>query len=263
MEVEGVGVKLHITMMKRLRVVTWNCAMALRRKLREVASLNADVLVLQECSRSDADHLGSIGLELAYWTGSNLHKGLALAARSELQLMANPIRGIQWAIRGITGGDPTLGIVAIWACKSENSEERYVRQIHKLLDRDILETLPQTSIVLGDFNSNSIWDAEHRELSHSRAVEKFELAGYRSAYHHLRGETHGNESTPTFFLYRNSKRSYHIDYSFLSSQMRQHLKKVDIGAHTAWLGLSDHMPFIIEFSCKNRPPPRKGPYGVP
>jgi endonuclease/exonuclease/phosphatase family metal-dependent hydrolase len=235
-------------MRKRLKVVTWNCAMALRRKLREVASLDADVLVLQECSRADAELLKSIGLKLACWTGNNQHKGLALAAKPELKLTARAVRGIQWAIRGATGNGSPLGIVAMWACATENSEERYIRQVHKLLDRGVLEALPAASVFLGDFNSNTIWDRMHRELNHSRAVDKFDLAGYKSAYHGLRNEPQGKEATPTFFLQRNRKKPYHIDYAFLSPQMRRDLRNLEIGKPAAWLQLSDHMPFSIEIS---------------
>jgi len=38
-----------------VRVVTWNCAMAFRRKLSEVAGLAVHVLAVQECSRDDAE----------------------------------------------------------------------------------------------------------------------------------------------------------------------------------------------------------------
>lgn len=229
--------------------------MALRRKLPEVASLGADVLVLQECSRSDVEQLQSIGLELACWIGSNPHKGLAPAARPEVKLAAKPLPGIQWAIRGITETDSRLGIVAIWACAPTRGE-RYIRQVHKLLDRGVLKTLPPRSVFLGDFNSNTIWDSKHRERSHSHAVEKFDQAGYRSAYHDLRDEPHGKESTGTFFFHRHMTKVYHIDYAFLSQRMRRDLKKVTIGEPGAWLRLSDHMPISLEFGWQKRPTTR-------
>lgn len=230
---------------KGFKVVTWNCARALRKKLREVASLDADVLVLQECSRADVEELTSIGLELACWIGGNVHTGLALAARPKLQVTAKPIRGIQWAIQGVAGRGSKLGIVAIWACAPERGE-RYVRQVHKLLDRGILKMLPPKSVVLGDFNSNTIWDGKHQERSHSRAVEKFALAGFQSAYHDLHDELQGKESIPTFF-HRALKKPYHIDYAFLSPQLRRDLRRMEIGKPAVWLGISDHMPFSIEF----------------
>ena len=234
-------------MRRTLKVVTWNCQGGLRRKLREVASLDADILVLQECSRSDGVQLKTVGLKLACWTGSNPHKGLAIAAKAELKLVARPIRGIEWAIRGTTEGQAKLGIVAIWACAPERGE-RYIRQVHKLLDRGVLKTLPLRSVFLGDFNSNKIWDGKHRERSHTRAVEKFDIAGFRSAYHDLLEEEQGKESTPTFFLQRLRRKPYHIDYAFLSSKMRMDLKKINIGKPAIWLKKSDHMPFSIEIS---------------
>ena len=234
-----------------LKIVTWNCQGALRRKLREVASLEADVLVLQECSRADAVQLETLGLNLACWAGGNPHKGLAIAARPELKLAARPIRGIEWALRGATGGRAKLGIVAIWACAPERSD-RYIRQVHKLLDRRVLNTLPPRSVFLGDFNSNKIWDGKHRERSHTRTVEKFHVAGFQSAYHDLLKEEQGKESIPTFFLQRLTSKPYHIDYAFLSSMMRKDLRKINIGKPATWLKISDHMPFSIEFRRQER-----------
>lgn len=234
-----------IAMGNKIKVVTWNCAMALRRKLSEVSGFAAHVMVLQECSRADAYLLETIGLKLACWTGNNQHKGLALAARPELKLTARPIRGVQWGIRGTTAQG--LGIIAMWACATKNSSERYIRQVHKVLDRGILDTMPPRSMFLGDFNSNTIWDGMHRQLNHSRVVEKFAKSGYRSAYHDLRGEIQGRESTPTLFLQRNRRKAYHIDYAFLSPKMLIELRTLTIGAPAAWLRLSDHMPLEIEF----------------
>jgi endonuclease/exonuclease/phosphatase family metal-dependent hydrolase len=169
----------------------------------------------------------------------------------KLKLVARPIRGIEWAIRGTVGGRAKLGIVAIWACAPE-SHDRYIRQVHKLLDQGILKALPPRSMFLGDFNSNKIWDGKHRERSHTRVVEKFDVAGFRSAYHDLLKEEQGKESTPTFFLQRLRRKPYHIDYAFLSSTIRQDLKKLNIGKPATWLKISDHMPFSIEFRRQER-----------
>jgi hypothetical protein len=71
-------------------------------------------------------------------------------------------------------------------------------------------------IVIGDFNSNTIWDRHHREHSHSQLVAKLGRFGLVSAYHTLRGELQGQEVTPTQFMYRHLAQSYHLDYAFVS-----------------------------------------------
>ena len=102
-------------------------------------------------------------------------------------------------------------------------------------------------IFIGDFNSNTIWDKLHREHSHSQLVEK--LGGFRlvSAYHTLRGEIQGQEITPTWFMYRNLARSYHLDYAFVSPAISRSCELL-IGEPSEWLHKSDHMPLILTLS---------------
>ena len=39
--------------------------------------------------------------------------------------------------------------------------------------------------------------------------------GLHSLYHVLNGETHGEERTPTWYMYRNRTKGYHLDYTFV------------------------------------------------
>jgi exonuclease III len=231
----------------KLVVVTWNCAGALHKKLKEVASLNAEVLVVQECSKADIELLRLVGLNPLCWTGKNPKKGLALAAKTDYTFRAYAVPDIEWAIHAEMKGKRNLGVIAAWACAIPHRSERYIRQIHKLLDSQAMDSLPKTSIVLGDFNSNTIWDTKHQDRSHSHAVEKFKQLGYISAYHEFVGESQGEESTPTFYLYRKRERPYHIDYAFISKEMHKRLLRVEIGKPSTWLKCSDHMPVTYEF----------------
>ena len=102
-------------------------------------------------------------------------------------------------------------------------------------------------IAIGDFNSNTIWDWYYAELSHSELVKKLGRFGLVSAYHTLRGEQHGQEVTPTQFMYRHLAHPYHLDYAFVSQSLSRSCELL-VGNPSEWLTKSDHMPLILTVS---------------
>ena len=66
-----------------MRLVAWNCNMALHRKLAALLTLRPDVAVLSECASPErlAERLGAgaLGCE-PVWIGANRDKGLAVLA---------------------------------------------------------------------------------------------------------------------------------------------------------------------------------------
>ena len=53
-----------------MRIVTWNCGMALARKAPDLLALNPDIAVVQECSKKSVDVLHGHGLS-GLWFGAN------------------------------------------------------------------------------------------------------------------------------------------------------------------------------------------------
>ena len=70
--------------MARLRIVTWNCGMALARKAPSLLALNPDIAVVQECSKKSVDVLHGHGLS-GLWFGANPNKGLAVLCSTRFQ----------------------------------------------------------------------------------------------------------------------------------------------------------------------------------
>ena len=233
-----------------MRLVAWNCcAGPLERKLAALGTLDADLAVIPECPRAPIDG------EASAWIGSNPRKGLGVFARSpwriaplqapdDLPRFVQPLQ--------VSGPDRFL-LLAVWAMS--DGADRYVRGMHRAVDLLAPLLQAQPTVMLGDFNSNTIWDHEHpRDRSHSALVGKLHALGLTSSYHARHGEAHGAETRATFFEYRHAHRPYHIDYCFVPLQWARRLAAVTVGSHAQWARWSDHMPVIADIL-----PPRAGP----
>jgi endonuclease/exonuclease/phosphatase family metal-dependent hydrolase len=102
-------------------------------------------------------------------------------------------------------------------------------------------------VVAGDLNSNSQWDANRpRTKSHGGSSLIRESWSNRliSAYHAHNGENQGNETRPTYYLYRYQHKSFHLDYVFVPKDWR--LKLVGVGSFGVWGKLGDRVPVVVD-----------------
>lgn len=213
----------------------------LERKLAALEALEPDIAVIPECPRLPT----SPGT--AFWLGTNPHKGLGVLTRPPWRIArATRRRNLPRFVEPLQVSGPVSFVLwAVWACN--HGEDRYVRGIHRAIDAcaGLFATGP--ALMLGDFNSNAIWDHEHPEdRSHSALVRRLEGLGLTSSYHAHYGEQHGSETRPTFFEYRHAHRPYHIDYCFLPRTWTERISGVTLGAHSEWARRSDHMPLIVD-----------------
>jgi exonuclease III len=102
-------------------------------------------------------------------------------------------------------------------------------------------------MLVGDFNSNSIWDRKHRVSNHSNVVKYLEDKGIFSTYHLFHKQLQGKEVHPTLYMYRHQDKPYHIDYCFVSADLVQRIQSVEIGDYDFWIPYSDHVPLIVYF----------------
>ena len=58
-----------------MRLITWNCQGAFRKKANVILNYRPDILVVQECEKADKLVFNSLGQRLNdfYWSGSNIH----------------------------------------------------------------------------------------------------------------------------------------------------------------------------------------------
>ena len=249
-----------------MKIVTWNCAGALRKKIKEINVLDADILVIQECENPlESTNDYKIWAEEYLWIGKNKNKGLGIFPKK-----GNKIKQLNWnghfKINGLKTKSSSISwtteelefflpfsvgnqfiVLGVWTKGSEDQAFSYVGQFWKYLQihRNQLENT--NVIILGDFNSNAIWDKKDRWWSHSGVVEEPEDMGIKSVYHYQKNEPQGRETTPTFFHRKNLNKSYHIDYVFCSNKLLP-MSNLSIGKPGDWLTISDHVPLTLNIN---------------
>lgn len=235
-----------------MRLVAWNCcAGPLDTKLAAVSALKADIAVVSESPRlpQQTPH--------QRWFGNDPRRGVAVLASSRFTLTAVRLRTPlpRWVIPIRVRGPVSFLLLAIWA-KNEG-KDRYVRGVVRGIRRLRRQIRREPTVVLGDLNSNAIWDDEHPPgWNHSGLVTLLDQLGLVSAYHHWHREAHGAETRPTFFEYRHAHRPYHLDYCFLPRPWLPRLDAVRLGRFARWKRWSDHLPLTCEVTFPPTGSPR-------
>jgi exonuclease III len=229
-----------------VRLVTWNCNGAFRRKLEAIDALDADVLVIQECedpSQSTHDYKAWAGDHA--WVGYGKNKGIGIFPRrgQSIERLAWSDNGFELFLPVRVGGE--VDVLGVWTQQSSSSSLGYIGQFWHYLQAHKTALGPR-AIIAGDFNSNTIWDRPRRTWNHSDCVRELADLGFRSLYHHLIDEEQGQERNPTFYLHRHETKPYHIDYLFVHETMLEGVTPtVQIGNRIDWIGVSDHMPLLV------------------
>jgi exonuclease III len=240
-----------------VKVVTWNCAGAFRKKFSKVAELDADVYIIQECENPAFVKMASDTYrEFSsnhLWQGDNKNKGLGVFTRRGLNLrkvlLNHDWRGrqLQWFLPfTLTDSHETFKFLGLWNHGADAKTFDYIGQFWLFLqnNRDFFHN----ATIAGDFNSNTIWDSWDRWWNHTDCVNELSVLGLQSLYHLFRGEEQGKEITATFLLQKNSEKKYHIDYIFADKALSERTQDFKVHDFESWLELSDHVPIEWRFT---------------
>ncbi len=224
-----------------MRIVTWNCWRGpATKKLPLLDSLASTISVIQECPRPSQNDNSTL------WFGDNPRQGIAVIASAGYRVSPIPTREVPRYIIPIqVTGPVSFLLLAVWSQQDLNF--RYVKAIIRAVEcyGDLI--VAQPTVVVGDFNSNTIWDYKRPDgQNHTGLVRNLAALGLVSAYHHFHGETHGAESRPTLYLLRKQARPYHIDYCFMPKNWTPHIRSVEVGAYDSWANVSDHRPLMVD-----------------
>lgn len=226
--------------------------MAFRKKAEFILNHKPDILIVPECEHPDKLKFGpEVQVpDDVLWFGKNLNKGLGIFSyghfRFRLLENYNPAFRIVIPVE-VTGPGINFILYAIWAYNPSDPDGCYIEQVWKALNYYEETIKDQKTILIGDFNSNTIWDKKHRLSNHSTMVKRLEDKNIFSCYHLHFNQTQGKEQHPTQYMYRHKDKPYHLDYCFVSGDLAECLTLVEVGEYDAWRSHSDHVPVMVTF----------------
>ena len=228
-----------------MRLVSWNCNKKFREKFNYISKYNADLYIIQECENPNNFKNTPYGewAKNSLWIGENPNSGLGIFGNSEIA-----ISKLDWENHFLNYFLPcrinnTFDLLGVWASKP------YIEAMVVYLSFNY-HNINDKTIILGDFNSNVIWDKQHNIRSHSTLNKLMSEKGLVSAYHHYLNSDFGKEKDPTFYLHKNVNKPYHIDYCYCKPEIIENFQ-IDIfgdwDTNKKLLGfISDHVPIIID-----------------
>ncbi|RYY67773.1 MAG: endonuclease/exonuclease/phosphatase family protein [Chitinophagaceae bacterium] len=238
-----------------MKVITWNCNMAFRKKAAVILAYEPDILIVPECEHPDnlVFDEGVKKPRQVLWFGNNRHKGLAIFSYSDFtfKLKRNHNAALRMIVPiAVKGGDLDFTLYAVWANNPHDPDGQYVEQVWKAVQHYNKKLGNKQTMLAGDFNSNTIWDKKNRAGNHSNVVKALDEKDIHSCYHFHHQQIQGKEEHPTFYLYRHQDKPYHIDYCFASRDLIDKIASVEIGEFSFWKQYSDHVPVMVTYNSR-------------
>lgn len=234
-----------------MKLVAWNCQGAYRKKAQRIARYAPDIAVVCECEHPDKLRFaqGIAAPKSHIWFGDSATKGLGVFSYTGAEFALDPSYdpSIRYCIPLKVSGPVNLNILAIWAMPHPERQHSYIGQVHRALRAYASFIQAQDTVLLGDWNSHSQWDHQFPNGNHTHAVAHLDAQGFVSLYHARYREPAGAETRPTFYLYRNRAKPYHLDYCFVPRTWLPRLRTFTVGTYKTWHTLSDHCPLFAEF----------------
>lgn len=238
-----------------MRIVVWNCRMALAKKREQLFGLCPDIAVIPECSRDSMLACKADGYDTRWW-GDNKHKGLGVVAAKPWTLENCGRNGHQPSQKLIAPirvrGPHDFLLLAVWACPVGGVREiNYVGQTYEAIVRHPRWFAPgMPTLLCGDFNSNIVFDPGRKRRIHASVVKLLSERNIVSVYHSFFGEAHGTETRPTYYFWHRQERCFHIEYIFLPHRWMDQIVDVTVGDYKRWRPLSDHVPVCVEIMAE-------------
>ena len=229
--------------------------MAFHRKIAEIAPLKPDIAVISETASPEV--LTDRGLDrfddsTCLWMGKYPNKGLGVFAFGDFRVSrAVPFfPTLNYVLPVQVSGPARFSLLAVWAqnANSGTIRKHTVGPMRRALTKYRAFLSDGPAVMGGDLNNNVFWDKPGWRINHAKAVTTLNRLGLRSAYHSWMGEAQGEESIPRHY-WRDRKKDgpvYHIDYGFVSRDMR--IENFEVGSFEDWVGtgLSDHVPLVLD-----------------
>lgn len=220
--------------MRYLKIVSWNCNRAFRNKFQYIQKLNADLYIIEECENPEK----IIRPEYLNYVKSSAYK--CFKGDKKGLLVFSPvatINPVHWNDNRMRYYLPFNFLkhhfLGVW------TKDNYIEDLYLYSSFNIQKL--KNRYIIGDFNSNVMWDRKHGYRTHSDFNKLVSKVGLGSAYHMQTGDLFGQEKQATFYLYRKPEKPYYIDYAYLPEKSTFNITFGD----SSFLQYSDHLPLIL------------------
>lgn len=236
-----------------MKVLSWNCNMAFRKKTDIFNTCPCDIAIISECESKESILKDShTSIQDIIWYGRNKHKGIGIMSFNwyKIRLLCNEIPFKYIIPIEISKNDTTILLLWVWTQMVENQlYKSYVSQAaNAFLHYKNIFSSYKNIIISGDFNSSAIWDNDaKKEYNHSQMVKILNDMQISSVYHKVNNLDHGKETEATLYFRKNKKSPFHIDYTFLSENLLKNINNFSIWEYEKYISLSDHMPIFTDF----------------
>lgn len=146
----------------------------------------------------------------------------------------------------IVTGEEDFILLAVWSQNTKKQFNSYIGQIYLAL-KYYGTLLKKPCVIIGDWNSNKIFDYIKRVGTHSEVVELLKNVGIESANHYYFNEEQGKETRPTHYFRKEKARPFHIDFLFASKNILNRLSHFEVGSYEKWINFNDHVPLCAVF----------------
>ena len=230
-----------------MKIVTWNSNGYFSERFPAILEEDADIYVIQECENPliiDSEEYTDFASNY-FWVGENQYYGLGIFAKDKvkLELMDLDAKGLRYFIPVNVNDD--FNLLGVWTNPDMDGTKTiyYPKEITKYYEEHKDSGFfNEDMIICGDFNCDVRLKGTHAKNVYE-VIEKLSECGLVDIYHHLTNEKEGEETKPTFYMYRHLDKPYHLDHIFSSSDK---VKDLEIGDADKWLQLSDHVPLIFK-----------------
>ena len=237
-----------------LRIVIWNCNMALHKKIEPLMALRPDIAIIPECDNPEIvkKKASSFIFNDAVWINKSRNKGLGVFTFGSFTATKSPLYSSEFELflPVKISGQQSFNLLAVWDFYYKpkipaHQNGAWTRAAIRHY-RDFISEEP--SVVAGDFNNNVLWDKRNLDYvgNFSHTVNDLERLGFDSAYHQFENCRYGKEPEPTLYWRMSKTHVYHIDYCFVPNDWFHKRLKVTLGRPEQWLCFSDHVPLLVE-----------------
>lgn len=215
-------------------------------------ALRPDFAVIPEAGRGAVTNLSlDWGPSNAAMAGPRPELGIFSFGETTLQTRdPHPGDALSPAIVARIQGRLPFTVLAVCARPTDGGprHRRYAAALLTAIERHA-EHLRGPVVVAGDFNTAAALDGARGVRAHLDVVDALGEFGLASAWHHLAGCEHGEESRGTFHMYRHATSTpLHLDYCFVPIDWLPKLRLAWIGPLDPWLSRSDHLPLVVDVS---------------